>query len=166
MESPAEDGSPIVARERSPLSTARKRDISRTLERAHAHGVDGLRTNGWATVHGCRGRFVVADERIELRLHYDTADLPGPVTVPGAEDADASLVERGETATAFVDLSAAHAALYEDLTDAAGRAVDPYAVTVPDTPFARSAAGGEVTFTASLSVLTGDGDASRQTFDW
>ncbi|MFC7137798.1 hypothetical protein ACFQRB_20135 [Halobaculum litoreum] len=43
-------------------------------------------------------------------------------------------MSRGDAPTAFVGLSAAHHALYEDLTDAAGRAVDPYAVTVPDTP--------------------------------
>ncbi|SHG94004.1 hypothetical protein [Halobaculum gomorrense] len=163
---PVEDRSPIVARERSPLSTARKREIARTLDRAFTHGVDGLRTDEWATVPGCRVSFVVGDDRIEIRLRYDAAELPGPVVVPDAGDADASRVDGGGPASAFVDLSAAHAAAYEDLTDAAGRAVDPFAVTVPDSPFARSAVDGEVTFTAALSVLTGNGDSSRQTYDW
>ncbi|GAA0203828.1 hypothetical protein [Halobaculum roseum] len=166
MESPAEDGSSITARERSPLSDADKRDIARTVDRAVAYGSDGLETDEWSALSGCRVAFVVRDEHIEVRLRYDADRLPGPVVVPGADEDGPSLVRDGDTPTAFVALSEAHGALYEDLTDSAGHAVDPYAVAVPDTPVARTVADGTVTFVATLSVLTGEGSADRRTYDW
>ena len=166
MESPNRDGAPIAARDRSPLSDTDKRDIIRTLARAVADGSDDLVTDEWTADSGFHVAFDVHPDQLELRLCYDADRLPGPVVVPGADESAPSLVDDGDTPTAFVSLSAAHDALYEDLTDAAGHAVDPYAVVVPDTPVARSVAGGTVTFVATLSVLTGEGSADRRTYEW
>ncbi|QZX99122.1 hypothetical protein [Halobaculum rubrum] len=166
MESPDRSGAPIAARERSPLSDDDKRDIARTIDRAVASGADGLETDEWTARSGCHVAFVVRTDRIEIRLRYDAQCLPGPVVVPGADETAPSLVDDGDAPTAFVSLSAAHDALYEDLTDAAGHGVDPYAVAVPDTPVARSIADGTVTFVATLSVLTGEGSAERRTYEW
>lgn len=166
MESPDREDAPTEARERSPLSDAEKHDITRTVDRAVAYGADGIEVDEWAVLPACSVAFVVGADRIEIRLRYDAHELPGPVVVPGAEEDAPSLVDDGGTPTAFVSLSAAHDALYEDLTDAAGHAVDPYAVAVPDTPVARSVSEGTVTFDATLKLFTGDESADRRTHEW
>ncbi|MFC6784738.1 hypothetical protein ACFQFH_02340 [Halobaculum halobium] len=166
MVSPNREHAPIAARERSPLSDDDKRDIARTVGRAVAHDADGSETSEWPVSPGCHVEFSVHVDRIEIRLRYDAGQLPGPVVVPGADDCAPPLVESGESPTAFVALSAAHDALYEDLTDAAGHAVDPYAVAVPDTPVAQSATDGTVTFATTLSVFTGEGSADKRTHQW
>lgn len=166
MESPDRSGAPIAARDRSPLSDGDKRDIARTIDRVVAYGSDCFETDEWGVCSGCRVAFVVRAARIEVRLRYDAQRLPGPVVVTGADERAPSLVDDGDAPTAFTSLSAAHDALYEDLTDAAGHAVDPYAVAVPDTPVARSIADGTVTFVATLSILTGEGSADPRTYEW
>lgn len=160
------DESPVETREGSPLSVDEKRAMVRELDRAVRYGGPGLTTSTWATVPGCEATFALAEgERIEVRLDYDAGRLPGPVTVPSVDGDAGDLVSEGQPPAAFVDLSAAHGALYEDLTDAAGRAVDPYAVTVPDTPVARGAVDGVVSFVAGLELLTGSGSSERRLFD-
>ena len=160
------DESPVEVREGSPLSVDEKRAMIRELDRAVRYGGPGLTTSTWPTVPGCEATFAHAEgERIEVRFAYEADQLPGPVTVPDVDDAP-DLVSEGQPPTGFVRLSAAHDALYEDLTDAAGRAVDPYAVTVPDTPVARSENDGVVSFVAVLGLLTGDSSQERRLFEW
>jgi len=166
MASP-DDESPVESREGSPLPVDGKRAMIRELDRAVRHGAPGLRTSTWTAPAGCVIAFEIREgDRIWIRLRYDERRLPGPVTVPSVEGEPSAPVSQGRPPTAFVRLSPAHAALYEDLTDAAGRAVEPYAVTVPDSPVARTAEDGVVTFDTDLDVLTGDGDADRETFEW
>lgn len=165
MESSEGDDAPVGVRDGSPLSVGRKREMVRTLDGALRYGADGLRTGPWPTFPGCAVSFVVAADGIEIRIEYAEGHLPGPVGVRSVDE-PSSTVSRSDAPTGFVELSAAHGSLYEDLTDAAGRAVDPYAVTVPDSPVARTASGGTVTFVARLALLTGDASAERRTIDW
>ncbi|WP_277556195.1 hypothetical protein [Halobaculum limi] len=167
MGSSEEGDSPVTVRDESPLSVDQKREMVRELDGMIKYGGPGLESSTWTTFPGCVASFVRAEhDHLEVTLHYDTSELPGPVVITGPVDDDSSLVSQGEIPTGFVQLSAAHEALYEDLTDAAGRAVDPYAVTVPDTPFAQEAVDGVVTFVASLGVLTGESSSDPQTFEW
>lgn len=162
-----DDESPVEVRERSPLSVDEKRAMVRELDRAVRYGAPGLRTSTWTPLPGCEVTFEIGEaERIEIHIDYDADCLPGPVTVSSVEGDASSMVSQGQPPTGFVQLSASHGALYEDVTDAAGRAVEPYAVTVPDTPVAETAADGVVTFATSLSVLTGDASSDRRTFEW
>ncbi|MFC7095733.1 hypothetical protein [Halobaculum marinum] len=162
-----DDDSPVRVREGSPLSVDEKRAMIRELDRAVRYGAPGVETSTWSTFPGCSVTFALAEhERIEVHIAYRESDLPGPVTVPSVEGDASSLVAQGAPPTPFIQLSAAHGTLYEDLTDAAGRAVDPYAVTVPDSPAAQTATDGVVTFVATLELLTGQSSAERRTFEW
>ncbi|UIP01384.1 hypothetical protein Hbl1158_15865 (plasmid) [Halobaculum sp. CBA1158] len=161
------DRSPVTEREQSPLTADEKREMIRELDRTVRYGSTGLETSTWATLAGCTATFVLAgDDRIAIRLRYDESSLPGPVTVEGDADGRSSSASNAGPPTRFIDLSPAHEAVYEDLTDVAGRAVDPYAVTVPDSPLARRARDGTVTFDATLERLTGEASAEPRTFEW
>lgn len=167
MAPPTDDESPVDVRKRSPLSVDEKRAMVRELDRAVRYGGPGLRTSTWTPMPGCDVTFELGEhDRIDVLIDYDEDRLPGPVTVSSVEGDASAMVSRGQPPTGFVQLSAAHGALYEDVTDAAGRAIEPYAVTVPDTPVAQTAADGVVTFATSLDVLTGDASPDRQTFEW